>query len=974
MSAWSSPWTRVERADQWAWMAARSAPLIHGNNPGRLRSEISGRRATGWTIMGRVGIERWGIEHRVLLIALLPAVVIAIALTAYHTQNRIAELETRTLAHAESSARQLVTVARLGLATGDHAVLAASLRSRVIDSETVMHGLIRDGSGRIVAEFGREPDDHSADASTHRMIAHSVVPVGLPAARATGSNLERHVGEVELLVDLGPVRSQQMAALAQSLGLSLLVLTVTGIIAIHTGRRVTRPVQDITRAVERIAAGDLSVRLEATSPGAMGRLERGVGIMVDEIRTNQESMENRVREATRELQTTLRELEARNEELDEARRVAEAASEFKSRFLANISHEIRTPMNSVLGFAELLRDADLDPVHADYVETIHQSAYSLLTLLNGILDLSKIESGRMELEPTQVNLNHLLGEIFRLLAPEAFRKGVEFVVVPIPPERAMASADPVRLKQVLLNLASNAVKFTDSGHVLITPTVEPSGDGMLDVRCRIEDTGCGISRECRDHLFEAFAQGESASPGRNAQSGTGLGLHIASELVFLMNGDVEFESEPGSGSVFEVSLRLAGMPEARQATASPLTRPGRIVLVESDPRLREAIAALVDAAGCACEPVDSVHAASRTAGPEDMVVVHVPASIAESGNIAPLPQDLRNAAWKIMAYSHAHEVRTREVLFGAGYSGILHKTADPQGLRQELERLNPAREGDVARAREEGCHINADSSGAQWRALVIDDHPINRKLVESYLRNDCASMRLAESGAEALLLAAREPFDFILVDLHLPDIHGLEVARRIRAAPGPNQHVPMIAVTADTLALQDERVIAAGMNDLLIKPIRREDLRTRIVRNLSIATRHAGAVDAPGPPAPNAMKADARANRESAVSAREREHTGMVEELRAMLLHSLPESRSAIAGAVGAGDAEALRGAVHRLHGAVAYCDEPDLLAIVQESERAARDAVADGSWQQAERAAHRLLAFIDQLLARGGLATSANH
>lgn len=913
-------------------------------------------------------MRNWNIQRRVLATALVPAALIALVLTAYHVHTRIDEVEASTLERGRGLARHLAPVAEFGVISGNRELLASIARSALAEDRTIVRVTIRDRGGAVLARAGGGMAGAApGDGLVHltQPIRRTVVAGFGPGARSVGGDPDvtaaEAVGRIELFVDLGPARREEAAVLLESLGISALALLVTGALALRIGRGVTAPVSAVTRTVERIRGGDLSARPPLESGGELGSLEHGIAEMAAEIEQTQSSMQRRVEQATAELQATLAELEQRNAELEEARREAEAASEFKSRFLANISHEIRTPMNSILGFTELLARADLDPVEADYLETIHASAQSLLGLLNGILDLSKVESGRMELEYADTDVNTLLVQVFQLLAPHAFQKGLEFVVHPAPRALARVRTDPVRLRQVLINLASNAVKFTTSGHVEVSARATTRADGTIGITFAVADTGSGIPESAQTRLFQAFAQGRTAGDAESyaRESGTGLGLHIASEIVFLMEGLIEFRSEPGAGSTFWFSLELE--PATTPAAPGPAATGAALALVDTEDATRDAHAGLFAAAGYpvhTCARMDDL----APDGDEAAIVVHVPARTIAGGDVAPLPPSLRSAERPVLAYAHAYGPDIRGRILAAGYAHILPKTPDPDALRRALEPVL-APPPSAGPARETGMgHAGMPEAGC---VLVVDDHPVNRKLFASYLHDTGLEAVAAGSSDEALYHTETTRFDAIVLDIHLPARDGIETARAIRAGGGPNARTPIIVVTADAFEEGGDRAMAAGINELLVKPVSRNQLLDRLAAWCGAA--RAGdeaAVDA-APPAAAGGAAPERPvayDREEAVR-RAAGRPEVAAELFSVLQRSLPGSRSALAEAGRAADPEAVRAAAHRLRGAAAYCGVPRLERAVTEVERLARAQRMDAL----PAALAELDAAIEELLALPG-------
>lgn len=916
-------------------------------------------------------MKNWSIQRRVLFIALLPAALIALALSAYHARTRINEVEATTVTHARALARQLAPLSEFGVLSGNRELLRAIVRSALEEDRTLARVAIVDTRGETLAVAPPTAAQGRGAGTAPRPATGGPVTVTQPIRRTLLGGIdgpagpappavERRgtIGRVVLQVDLAPVRSEQLAVLLESLAITGLALALTALVALRIGRGVTGPVQQLTRTVGRLRGGDLGARPATDSGGELGSLEHGVTAMAQEIERTHASMRERVDAATRDLQQALTELEDRNRDLEAARLEAEAASEFKSRFLANVSHEIRTPMNSILGFTELLQQADLDPIHADYLATIHGSAQSLLTLLNGILDLSKMESDRMELEPVDTDINTLLLEVYQLLAPHAFNKGVEFIVMPVDAAMARVHTDPVRLKQVLINLASNAVKFTERGHVRMSGAAATRTDGGVTVTFCVEDTGCGIPAQAQARLFQAFAQGQHARPARDdteAVAGTGLGLHIASEIVFLMGGLIEFQSEPGTGSAFWFTLELeaAGAPAA--APAPPWPR-RRILYLDADATTRTAYTDML--ARAAIDADAAGDAATRPPDPaqHEAIAVHLAADRVARGDIEPVDAGLAARGLPLLAHCHAHTPGSRQAVTAAGYTHILPKTPDPAVLRMAIDRavdggdaLHPgATATDAAPA-----HV----PGRGLRVLVVDDHPLNLKLLESYLAQPGIEVVTATGSDAALQECRARRFDAILMDIHLPGRDGVATAGLIRAGDGANRDTPIIAITADAFAEQSQRAIHAGISGVLVKPISRPSLMQKLAAWCAPGTTGAAA---PEPAARTAPGADPPIVDERAALERAGGRPEVMQELFGILCRSLPASRDTLAAARERGDTEAVRAAAHRLRGAAVYCAVPRLEGAVTEVERHARA----GDRAALDAALARLYGAIDELLA----------
>ena len=515
----------------------------------------------------------------------------------------------------------------------------------------------------------------------------------------------------------------------------------------------------------------------------------------------------------------------------EARRAAEAANQAKSEFLANMSHEIRTPMNAILGMSYLALQSGLDAHQLNYVQKIHNAAESLLGIINDILDFSKIEAGKLDIEHIPFNLAPVMDGLGNLLGLAAAEKGLELLFLQSPDLPLALIGDPSRLRQVLLNLGSNAVKFTERGEIDLSVDVVRRETGRVHLRFEVRDTGIGMTAQEQLRLFQPFTQVDSSTSRRFG--GTGLGLSICRHLVRMMGGEIEVQSTPGSGSCFRFELPF----ELQEDAPPPATarwealRGRRLMIVDDNAHAREVLVRMATASGLLAAAADNCEdalremAASAAHGkPFDLVLVDSKMPGVDGVECACRMHEREQAGAVAAIALMATALDRDDVLQRLGRRGlrslpVLTKPLTPTSLLESCAGLLDigVPVADVSARREDSLDANrAAVRGA--RILLVDDNAINLEIASVILRRAGLTVVSASSGHDALEILHREDFDGVLMDCQMPGLDGYATTRALRTLPRW-QALPVIAMTANALVADRERALASGMNDHVAKPI-----------------------------------------------------------------------------------------------------------------------------------------------------------
>ena len=910
-------------------------------------------------------LRKVGIKGRVILLTMLPASLLTVLLGGYFTWVQQAELRSQLLGRGEMLAGQLAPLVAPALADRNvsqlERVAAQALEQADVRSVTFLdaeRGLLAHAGPSMLNPVPGENGPRLAQRSGSDATRYLQPVLGrdrfMDGTQAPDED-NRLLGWVEIELSHTNTLLRGYRMMFASLMLIAAGLVTTLLLALQLGRGISAPLGHIKLAVARIKEGRLDYRLPTLGNHELDELADGINRMAQSLEEAHDELQHSVDQATEDVRQNLETIEIQNIELDLARKEALEASRIKSEFLANMSHEIRTPLNGILGFTHLLQKSELTPRQVDYLNTIEKSADNLLSIINEILDFSKIEAGKLVLDSIPFNLRDLLQDTLTILAPAAHAKQLELVSLVYRDTPLSLVGDPLRLKQILTNLVSNAIKFTREGTIVARAMLEDDDEDSdsAQLRISVQDTGIGLSNDDVRALFQAFSQADnslSRQPG-----GTGLGLVISKRLIEQMGGEIGVDSTPGEGSTFWISLALPRAREDAEDLPAPPLLGQRVALLEQHELARQALEHQLGDLGLTVMPFHSLErlaeavAAARLAGqPIELAVLGLTYQQHPPERLRPHLRELQQQGCEVLVLCPTTEQSLFHSVVPNPHSQLQAKPVCNRTLRRVLCELVSPRQAQIT--------VDEAPADRPPRILCVDDNPANLLLVQTLLEDMGALVQAVDSGKAALDAVQQGPLDLVLMDVQMPGMDGRETTERIRLweAGKPGSPLPIVALTAHAMANEKRALLHSGMDDYLTKPISERQLAQVVLKWTGLQLR--------GQPAERAGDwvggtIDQRILDHDEGLRLAAGKQDLAVDLLAMLLAALEDDRQAIQAARQDNDQAALIERVHKLHGATRYCGVPQLRAACQRSETLLKqqDPGAEHALDELEEAIVRL-------------------
>ncbi|MCF7488142.1 two-component sensor histidine kinase BarA [Vibrio splendidus] len=904
---------------------------------------------------------RYGLRARVITLTLAPTLIIGLLLSAFFSFNRYQDLEGQVVNTGTSIIEPLAIASESGMKLESR----ESVRQLISYAHRKNSKLVRsiavfDERHELFVTSNFHPDFESLTYPKDKPIPHlsssnlldntlilrtPIIAEGQYINSANGqSQANQAIGYIAIELDLSSLRLQQYQEVFSAFLVLILGLGLSGVFAFRLMHDVTQPITHMKNMVDRIRRGHLDVRIEGKMHGELDSLKNGINAMAVSLSEYHVEMQHSIDQATSDLRETLEQLEIQNVELDIAKKRAQEAARVKSEFLANMSHELRTPLNGVIGFTRQMLKTHLSTSQTDYLQTIERSANNLLSIINDILDFSKLEAGKLALENIPFEFQASLEEVVNLQATNAHEKGLELTLKIDPKVPPGVVGDPLRIQQILTNLVGNSIKFTERGNIDISVELRSQSEDSIELQFMVRDTGIGISERQQAQLFQAFSQADASISRR--YGGTGLGLVITQKLVSQMGGEISLTSRLHQGSTFWFTLRLS-------TTDMPMTE-----LIETQ--------CLQDKQLLLIEP--NMQAASITQQiltQEGLVVTYRSVMPDESTSYDYVLLNLAAnqeyqfdtvSGWAIGAKKIAQNVIIGTPSTELALGEQLMKEVDVQCITKPLSRkklLQTLISNQAPTLIAPAIETHSEEK-LPLTVLAVDDNPANLKLITALLKERVETVISCTSGQKAIDKAKETSFDIIFMDIQMPQMDGVTACKNIKELAN-NANTPVIAVTAHAMVGERDRLLEAGMDDYLTKPIEEHVLQQVLIHwSPTSEVEHIEKID-PAHPAvsaevDNSSVSDSEANVHKniiidwqAAMKQAANKEDLARDMLQMLVDFIPEVYEAAEKAIEDSDypVEALTHIIHKMHGSSSYSGVPRLKSVCATIEKELRSGTS---------------------------------
>lgn len=785
-----------------------------------------------------------GIKYQLRLTTFVPVLIVAILFAFFYNGQLDQNIKRHIGRLGEACVRQLLPAAQLALLRDDLKTLQGLIDASTVNPE--IHALtFYDINSKVLAYRGSKyslqypfkPPAFNGDYIEQKQISSSRVnftaPIIIPKYNLYNNNQSKKapgpmpadeiLGWISIDIDTQSMLIKRYQMYLVTIFITMLGLLVSLSIHYFLSRKIYLPIARLRRSMKQILRNEFETQIKAISKGELGTIEKGCVHLQKNYLSILKDMNQYIEVATLDLQRNLEFLEEKNIELSLEKKKTEEKNQEKLAFIANMSHEIRTPMNGIIGFTNILLETNLTPLQLEYVKTIKSSSQDLLYIINDILDFSKIDAGKLQLDIIPLDIRSLIDEVLALQTPNAYKKGIDIIHIVKNNVPKNVLGDPLRIKQIITNLVSNAIKFTEQGFVLITVSVESESEKNYRLQLDFQDTGVGITKEEEANLFNAFHQADSSIARR--YGGSGLGLVISQKLAELMQGKISFTSKPHQGSLFSVTVQVDKLSSYEiEKNQIHHFNNLKILCYDENQLYLDSLINTLKIWQIDCTAVSNFLKLESTFNNNKdlkLAIINVNSGMEQQIGHILRKQSIPCIIVSKWPIADPQELGARCFLFKPvntqklhdAIQGILNKDKNKSVINPELEAL-----------RKQFQRINC-------KILIAEDNPVNLRLLSSLLKaqlpaNEASKLQIesVHDGAQAVNKANTMRFNAILMDLQMPKLNGIEATKVIRQHSLFNKTTPIIIISAGNNSLYQDKLNKVGVNLFLQKPIDEENL------------------------------------------------------------------------------------------------------------------------------------------------------